>query len=326
MNLRRRTIVLGAGLWAAAQRASGQTPGRSVRIGWIGSVDVRDQAYSRAFVQRLGELGFEEGRNLMIDHRHAGGQPERLAGIAAEMARESFDLLFAPGGDAVLIAAKQASRDAPIVIVAADYDPVAGGHVQSLARPGGRITGVTLVQSLLPAKRLELLRDLLPQLRRVAVFGNEGTADQLGVLRGAADRLGIALHVVDLGRPPIDFEAGFADAERAKPEALVVLGSAQFIPGRRRIPELALRAGLPSVFSQLQWVEAGGLLSYGISFPKMWRRSAEMAAAILDGVRAGDMPIELATQYELALNQKTAQALRIAVPPALQARVDRLVE
>lgn len=313
MNLGRRVVVLGgAGLSIALARAADRRP----RIAWIAAIDVREQPYSQAFVQRLRELGFDDGRNLRLDHRHAGGHPDRLPALAAEMARDPVDLWFAPGDEAVLAAVKQAGGDAPIVIAAADYDATAGG----------RITGVSLSQPLLPAQRLELLHEALPRARKVAVLGNAGTAEQLAAMRDTATRLGIALHAVDVGRPPIDFDAGFAEVERAQADALVVLGSAQFIPGRRRIPELALRAGLPTLFTQAQWVDAGGLMSYGISFPKMWRRCAEIAAAILGGARPAEMPIEHANRHELALNMRTAKSLGVSFAPALRARADRVVE
>lgn len=313
MNLGRRIVVLGgAGLLAVLGRAAD----RRVRIGWLAAIDVREQPYSRAFVQRLRELGFDEGRNLVIDHRHAGGQPDRLSALAAEIASNGVDLWFAPGDEPVLAAVRHAGGDAPIVVVAADYEP----------KPDGRITGVSLAQPRLPGQRLELLHEALPRVRKVAVFGNDGTAEQLAVVRDAAARLGIALHVVDLGRPPIDFDAGFADAVRAKVDALVVLGSAQFIAGRKRIPELALGAGLPTLFTQAQWVEAGGLMSYGSSFPKIWRRAAEIAVAVLGGARANELPIEHADRHELALNLKTAKALGVSLAPAVLERADRVVE
>ncbi|MGH8704982.1 MAG: ABC transporter substrate-binding protein [Burkholderiales bacterium] len=225
-----------------------------------------------------------------------------------------------------MVALKQAGRDTPIVFVAVDFDPVATGHVTSLARPGGRITGVTALQSQLPAKRLELLKELLPGARKVAVFANDQTAGQLAVAQDAARRLGLALHVVDFKRPPFDYEGGFADAVRAKADAPLVLGSALWVPARRKIPELAMKARLPTVFHHSQWAEVGGLMSYGFSFPEMWRRGAEMVAKILRGVKAGDIPMEQPTVYELAINMKTAKALGIAITPSIQLRADRVIE
>lgn len=194
-----------------------------------------------------------------------------------------------------------------------------------LARPGGRLTGMTALQSTLPAKRLELLRELLPRMRKVAVFTNEQTSAQLALARGTARRLGLQLHAVDFRRPPFDYEAGFADAIQARADAVFVLGSGLFVPGRRLIPELALKARLPTVFHQAQWVEAGGLMSYGFSFTWMWRRGAEMMAKVLSGAQAGTIPMEQPTVYELALNAKTARTLGIDIPPSIQVRADRVI-
>jgi putative ABC transport system substrate-binding protein len=316
----RRHLLAGLGWAALSPRLLAQAP-RKMRIAWLAGLDLFDQPYSRAFVQRLRELGYEEGRNLVIDHRHAGGQAERVAAVAAELAREPVDLWFAPGEDNILAAAAQAPGAAPIVVVAADYEPAA------VPTAADRATGVVLVQPQLPAQRLELFVDALPKKpQRLAVLGNPSTADQLVVLRAAAGRLGVELQVVDLGPPPIDFAAGFAQAVRGTPDGVVVLGSAQFVPGRRVLPDLALRAGLPSLFTQPQWVDAGGLMSYGISFPKLWRRAAEMAAAILGGARVADIPFEPARGFELVLNRKTAQSLNLTLAPAVLARADRIVD
>jgi putative ABC transport system substrate-binding protein len=318
----RRQLLAGVGCAALSPRLLAQAAApRKLRIAWLAGLDLFDQPYSRAFVQRLRELGYEEGRNLVIEHRHAGGQAERVPAVAAELAREPVDLWFAPGEDGILAAAAQAPGAAPIVVVAADYEP---GTVTVAT---GRATGVVLVQPQLPAQRLVVFVEALPKKpTRLAVLGNPSTADQLSVLRTAADRLGIELQVVDLGPPPIDFAAGFAQAAAAKPDGVVVLGSAQFVPGRRLLPELALRAGLPSLFTQPQWVDAGGLMSYGISFPKLWRRAAEMAAALLGGARAADIPFEPARGFELVLNRKTAQALNLTFTPSVLARADRIIE
>src|SRR5262245_38309138 len=161
---------------------------------------------------------------------------------------------------------------------------------------------------------------------KVAVFTNELTSVQLALVQGTARRLGLPLHVVDFKRPPFDYEAGFADALRARVDALFVLGSGLWVPARREIIERALEARLPSVFHHSQWAEAGGLMSYGFSFPWMWRRGAEMVAAILRGAKAGDIPMEQPTTYELAINTKTAKALGVTIPPSLLARADNVIE
>ena len=326
ISRRELLIAIGAGALAVPRWAWAQPAERTFRIGWFSSVDWAKEAYNVAFVQRLSELGFVEGRNLVFERRDTGGRPERMPGLAAELVRQKCDLLFAGGQEAALIAMKQASRDAPIVIVALDYDPVATGHVTNLARPGGRITGVSAVQSLLPAKRLELLKELLPAARKVAVFGNAGTTGQLKVVQDTARHLGIALHVVDFKSPPFDYEAGFADAVRAKPDALLVLTSGLFVTGRRKIWELALKHRLASMSGGSQSIEAGALLSYGFNFSDLYRRAAEQTAAILRGAKAADIPMEQGTKFEMVLNMKTARALGIKIPQSILLRADRVIE
>jgi putative ABC transport system substrate-binding protein len=314
-----------AGVLAAPQIARAQPVERTYRIGWLSTADNRKEPYGLAFVQGLAGLGFVEGRNLSITHSHADAL-EKLPALAAELAKLKPDVLFAGGAEANLLALKKASRDTPIVFIAVDFDPVTTGHVASLARPGGRITGVTALQSQLPAKRLELLKELLPRTRKVAVFTNEQTIGQLAVAQESAKHLSLGLHVVDFKRPPFDFEAGFADVVRSNADALLVLGSGLWVPARREIPDRALKAKLPSVFHHSQWTEVGGLMSYGFSFPEMWRRGAEMVAKILRGAKPGDIPIEQPNVYELALSMKTAKALGITIPPSFLTRVNRVIE
>src|SRR5262245_26139458 len=327
MNRREFIGLVGGVTLSAPRLASAQSSARAYRIGWISASDSFAEPYSLAFVQRLNELGMVEGPNLRIERRHAESRLERLPALANELAKLKCDVYFAGGLEANLAALTQSSPDTPIVFMAVDFDPVATGDVANLARPGGRLTGVTAQQSELPAKRLELLRELLPSAAKVAVFTNEQSlTPQVALVQGTARRLGLPLHVVDFKRPPFDYEAGFADALRAKVDALFVLGSGLWVPARREIIERALKARLPSVFHHSQWAEAGGLMSYGFSFPWMWRRGAEMVAAILRGAKAGDIPMEQPTTYELAINAKTAKALGVTIPPALLARTDNVIE
>ena len=327
-NIRRRQLLIATciGALAVPRWAWAQAAEHGYRLGWLGNSDGFKEPYALAFVQRLGELGFVEGRNLSIERRHADTKLERLPALAAELAKLKCDVFFGSGLEANLAALTNSSRDTPIVFIAVDFDPVATGDVASLARPGGRVTGVTALQSALPAKRLELLKELMPAIRKVAVFANEQTSAQLSLVQGTARRLGLALHVVDFKRPPFDYEAGFAEAMRAKADALFVLGSALWVPARRKIPEFALKARLPTVFHHAQWAEAGGLMSYGFNFPSMWRRGADMVASILRGAKAGEIPMEQPTTYELAFNLKTAKALGVTIPQSLLIRADRVIE
>lgn len=196
----------------------------------------------------------------------------------------------------------------------------------SLSRPGGRVTGVTAMQATMPAKRLELFREMLPRAGKVAVFTNSETADQLSLVQGTARRLGWPLHVIDFKVPPFDYRAAFASAVDAKADALYVLGSGLWVPARQSIVQQALSARLPSAFHHLGWAETGGLMSYGFDFPALWRRGAEMVAAALRGAKVGEMPMEQPSVFQLAVNLKTAKALGTQIPPSFIARADRLIE
>jgi putative ABC transport system substrate-binding protein len=327
MTSRRELLqAIAAGSLVLPRVASAQTDGRQYRVGWISVSNSFDEPYCLAFVRRLAELGFVEGRNLIIDRLHADNRLERVPGLSAQLGKLKCDVYFGGGAEASLAALVQSSPQTPIVFVAVDFDPITTGDVANLARPGGRVTGVTALQSTLPAKRLELLREALPGARKVAVFTNEQTTTQLALVQGTARRLGLPIHVVDFKRPPFNYEARFAEATRANADALYVLGSGLWVPARRLIPELALKAKLPTIFHQAQWVEAGGLISYGFNFSTMWRRGADMVAAVLRGTKAGEIPMEQPTDYELVFNLKTARALGVTIPQSMLVRADRLVE
>ena len=324
---RRRYLIAGSAALALPHIALGQASGRRYRIGWLASTaESFNEPWAVTFVRRLAELGFVEGRNLMLEKRHPGGRLERMPAVSTELGKLKCDAYFGSGNEANLAALTQANRQTPIVFVAVDFDPVATGDVASLARPGGRVTGVTAQSSELTPKRLELLRELLPDLARMAVLANEQTTAQLALVQGTARRLNFEAHVIDLKRPPFDYASAFAEAARAKAEALFVLGSALWVPAMRVIPSLALKARLPTVFHHSGWAEAGGLMSYGFNFPGMWRRAAEMLVTVLRGAAPAEMPVEQPTTFELVLNLKTAKALGVSIPTALRLRADRIIE
>jgi ABC-type uncharacterized transport system substrate-binding protein len=323
---RRLMLTLGAAL-VAPRLAFSQAPTRKYRLGVLvnNSASLKDTHWI-AFFQRLQELGLVEGRNLEIERRIAENQLDRLPVLAAELARLKCDVFFSGATEAQLAALTAASPDTPIVVVAVDFDPVATGDVASLGRPGGRVTGVTAMQSTMPAKRLEILKEMLPRVGRVAVFTNVQTSDQLSVVLGTGRRLGMTLRVVDFKSPPFDYAAGFANATRARAEALFVLGSGLWVPDRRTIIDGALKARLPSVFHNSGWVEAGGLMSYGFSFPALWQRGAEIVARVRRGTKVSDIPMEQPTAFQLAINLKTAKALGVAIPRSMLVRADRVIE
>jgi putative ABC transport system substrate-binding protein len=325
MKSRRGFLIALGGTLAWPRFAVAQQAERTYRVGWLSSQS-RTEPYNMAFEQRLRELGFDEGRNLVIEFRNAQGRIERLPALAEDLARRNCDVFLAPETEALLVAIKQASRDTPIVMVALDYDPVATGHIASLVRPGGRITGMTHIQSELPAKRVELLKELLPSARRIAVLADSSNTGQLASAEAGAKRLGVELQVLEFKRAPYNYDNAFAEAVRAKAEALLALGSANFVSARRQITELALRHRLPSMFHHSLWVEFGGLLSYGPNFVSTFRRAAEQVGMVLNGRKPGEMPVEQPTSFELVINLKSAKALGLTMPPSLLLRADKVIE
>jgi putative tryptophan/tyrosine transport system substrate-binding protein len=298
MKSRRRFLMALGGTLAWPRFALAQQAERTYRVGWL-SLQPRTEPYNVAFERRLRDLGFAEGRNLVIEFRTAQGRIERLPELAADLARQNCDVLLAPETEANLAAIEQASRDTPIVMVALDYDPVATGHIASLAHPGGRITGMTHMQSELPAKRVELLKELLPSARRIAVLADSSNTGQLASAEAGAKRLGVELQVLEFTRAPYDYDKAFAEAVRAKAQALLALGSANFVPARRQITELALKHRLPSMFHHSLWAEFGGLMSYGPNFVNTFRRAAEQVGMVLNGRKPAEMPVEQPTTFEL---------------------------
>jgi putative tryptophan/tyrosine transport system substrate-binding protein len=331
MHNRRRFLMALGRVLVLPHFARAQQTERTYRLCWIAFTSfraARPEPYNVAFVERLRALGFTEGRNLVIELRTSAGHTERLPELAADLARQPCDVFFAPGTEAHLVAIKQATRDrdTPIVMLANDYDPIATGHIASLAHLGGRITGLSQLQSELPAKRLELLKELLPEARHIAVFSDTATVGQLQVVQAAAERLGIALLVREFRSMPYDYDQAFAEMVRAKAEALLALGSAHFVPARRLIPELALQHRLPSMFGSSLWAEAGGLLSYGLNFVAFYRRAAEQVSMILQGRKPADIPVEQPMAFELVINLKTAQALGLTIPPTLLVQADEVIK
>ncbi len=323
---RRRLITAMAGLAALPGGVWAQQPGPRYRLCWLSPALTRSEPYHVAFMQRLGELGFVEGRNLTVDYRVAGGTDAQLLEVAADLVKQRCNIILAPGTERVLIAAKQVSKDTPIVIFAADYDPVATGHAASLARPGGRITGVSLLQAELPAKRLELLKEVLPKAKKIAVLTDSSGGSQLKFVRDAARHFGLELFIMEFKQTPYVYERAFADAVRAKSDALLALNSSLFVPAREKIPALALKHRLPSMHGNALWADAGGLMSYAPNFSTAYRRVAEQVGKILKGAHPADLPIEQPGEIELVVNLKTAKALGIYIPPAIRVRASRVIE
>ena len=325
MRRREFLTLLGgaAAAWPVAARA--QQAGRLPTIGYMGSsTPTSSPAYTAAFVQRLHELGWIDGRTVAIEYRWAGGQIERFAEIAAEFVRLKVDIIFATGLGAAV--AKQATSVIPIVFTVSP-DPIGSGLVASLAQPGGNVTGMSNQQADLAGKRIELLREVVPSVRRLAILANvanAGTALDMGDAETAAGKLG--LQVVTSAIRRANEIAPALEAIEGRADALYVCGDPLQATYRLRINTLALGLRLPTALSSREDAEAAGLMSYGASYPAQFRRGAELVDKILRGTKPADIPVEQPTKFELVINLTTAKALGLKIPERLLALADEVVE
>jgi putative ABC transport system substrate-binding protein len=310
----------------AALAARAQQPGKLPTIGYWGSgTPATQSAWVAAFVQRLRELGWIEGRTVAIEYRWAEGRDERFAKIAAELVRLKVDVIVTSGTPAVM-ALKQATSVIPIVFAQAG-DPVANNLVASLARPGGNITGLSNQTRELAGKRLELLPEVVPGLHRLAILvnvGNPAAVLEMGEAQAAARTLGLEVAVVEIRRAE-DIGPAF-EALKGRADALYVCGDALVVSNRMRINTFALSARLPTVHFSRDLVEAGGLMSYGTNAPDLFRRAADYVDKILRGAKPAELPVEQASKYEMVINQKTAKAIGLAIPESFLARADEVIE
>jgi ABC-type uncharacterized transport system substrate-binding protein len=328
MMLDRRAFIGTLTLLAAPRAAEAQPTRRLYRIGFLGvaTPDPRNQRFFDAFRNGLAELGYSEGRNIAIESRWAAGQYERLPGLAAELVRLKVDVIVTAAVPAIL-AAKQATQTIPIVM-AVVVDPVATGLVARLARPGGNITGLSVMTPELVGKQLGMLTEIVPKASRVAVLWNPlnpGNPPQLRAAELAARTLGMRLQPVE-ARSPRDIDSAFAAMTKEGAGALVVLVDVMLIDQRTRIADLAATRRLPAVYGLAEHVEAGGLMAYAPNFLDNYRRAALYVDRILRGANPGDLPIEQPTKFELVINLRTAKALGLTIPPALLQRADQVIE
>jgi putative ABC transport system substrate-binding protein len=282
--------------------------------------------WDQAFRLGLRDLGWVEGKNISIEYRYAEGRSVRLPDLAADLVRLKVDIIVASATTAAL-AAQKATRAIPIV-VAAGGDPVASGLGESLARPGGNVTGLSTMAQELGGKRLELLKEIVPKLSRVAVLWNpQSTASQLGwkEIQLPARQLGIQLHSLEV-RSPNDFDKAFEDATRARAGALFLTGEPVINTNLKRIADVAAKSRLPSISHRSEFADAGGLLTYGPDRADMHRRAATYVDKILKGAKPADLPVEQPTRFELVVNMKTAKALGITIPQSVLFRADRVIE
>jgi putative ABC transport system substrate-binding protein len=329
---RRRFLLTSlAGALAAPRGADAQQPTKIARIGYLTTADVATAPHHlrEAFLKGLRDLGYVEGRNLVIEYRSAEGKVERLPALAAELVSLKVDVILAPASAHVL-AAKQATRTIPIVFVNSG-DPVASGLVTSLARPGGNVTGLSTLTVDLVGKCLEQLHQAVPGVSRIAVLWNPGDSpertekDTLKRAEAAGRALGVRLQFVEV-RGPADFDRPFSEMVGARAGAVTVLPSTMFFLERRRLVDLAAKNRLPAVYSSRDFVDAGGLMSYGPDYADLFRRAATYVDKILKGAKPGDLPVEQPTKFELVINLKTAKALRLTFPQSVLLRADQIIE
>jgi putative ABC transport system substrate-binding protein len=324
---RRREFIFtlggAAAAWPIAARA--QQPAMPV-IGFLGATTAAGQSqWTAAFVQRLRELGWVEGRTVTIEYRWAEGRFDRLPEIFAELVRRKVDVIFTHATPNV-IAAKQATSVIPIVFTLVGA-PVGAGLVASLARPGGNVTGVSNLSSDLGGKRLELLREVVPALRRLAILtkiDNPSAVLEMGDVQAAAHTLGLEVAIAEIRRA--DDIASAVESLKGRADALIVPPDVLLLAHRIRINTLALGARLPTMHGSREYVEAGGLMSYGPNYSDLFRRSADYVDRILRGAKPTDLPVEQPTKFDFIINLTTGKALGLEIPPTLLARADEVIE
>jgi len=325
----RRTFLAGAGAGhlAAPLTAEAQQAGKVHRIGMLETTSMAlNAANIEAFRQGLRELGYVEGRNYIIEYRSADGRSERFPDLAAELVRLKVDVILTRGTPAVM-AAKSATGTIPVVM-AASSDPVLSGVVASLARPGGNITGLSSIVHEVSGKRLELIREVFPGVSRIAVLlimSNPAEALQWKETEIAASSLRVQVQLLDV-RKAGDFGRAFDAAIKQRAGALVVGLDTLTQTNHRFIVDLAAKHRLPTIYGTREFVDAGGLMGYGVSYPDLYRRAATYVDKILKGAKPADLPVEQPTKFDLVINLKTAKALGLTIPPSLLARADEVIE
>jgi putative ABC transport system substrate-binding protein len=310
----------------AVSVAEAQPPAKVARIGVLTLSVASSTPTFDAFRQGLREHGYTEGQNVAVEFRFAQGRPERLPAMAAELVKLKVEVIVT---ESVVAAreAKQATETIPIV-TAVHGDPVGAGLVTSLTRPGGNVTGLSLLAPELSGKRLQLLKELTPKASRVAAIwnaANPAAADFLAETRAAAGSLGFQLQSVEVRSPP-DLDSAFEAVTRARPSALITLPDGMLLANRTRIIEFAAKSRLAAVFPDREFAEAGGLMAYGPSLASNFRRAAGYVDKILKGVKPSDLPIEQPTQFELVINLKTARTLGLSIPQSIAHRADRVLQ
>ena len=324
------SIVVAAALLALGVTADAQQPKKVSRIGFLSSSDpARESARFEAIRLALRELGYIEGQNIAIEYRYTEGKPGRNPELAAELVRLKVDIIVAVGGDPQIRAAMNATKTIPIVMSGPGVDPVGAGLIESLARPGGNVTGVTHLQVELGGKRLELFKEAVPKLARVAVLYDSATPasvlDVKEVLPAAARALRLTIQPWEI-RAADGFEKVFAALNKERPDGLYVSPGPLTLANRKRIADFALKSKLPSMYVRREFVEAGGLMSYSADLVDSYRRVAYFVDRILKGAKPADLPVEQPTKFELVINLKTAKQIGLTIPPEVLARASKLIK
>jgi len=319
-------LILCAMLFALCHPVEAQQPKKVPRIGYLTAASASAMVpRANAFRQGLRELGYVEGKNIVIEYQYADGKLDRLPALAAELVRLNVDIIVS-GGPAATRPAREATSTIPI-IMAQDGDPVGNGFVASLAQPGGNITGLSTVAPEMSGKRLELLKEIIPKLSRVAVFGNSSDPGNARVLKEtelAAAAFGLKvqyLEVVSLA----DIETAFRLASKGRADAVLLLPNPILTPHRALVADLAVKSRLPVIYDT-QYVEAGGLMTYGVNLPDLDRRAATYVDKILKGAKPAELPVEQPKKFEFIINLKAAKQIGLTIPPNVLARADKVIK
>jgi putative ABC transport system substrate-binding protein len=329
MDRRRFLLTSLAGVLAAPLAAEAQPAGKVPRTGYLSpgfATDPMRERFLEAFRQGLRELGYVEGQNIAIESRWAEGKDDRLPALAADLVRSKVDVIVAETGAATR-AVQLTTRTIPIVMTLVN-DPVGSGLVASLARPGGNVTGLTVMSPDLAGKQLQLLKEVVPKVSRVAVLRNPDNPAATAMLReaeAAARALGMRLQTLEARNPP-EIDSAFAAMTRERAGALLILPDGVFLSQRSQIAELAVKRLLPSIRQSSAFPEAGGLMSYGANYLDLERRAATFVDKILKGAKPADLPVAQPTKFELVINLRTAKAIGLTIPPALLQRADQVIE
>ena len=320
-------VILALSLTLAPVVAAAQPAGKAWRVGVLttGNPHSAPPANWEGFLQGLRESGYVEGQNIAIEQRYAEGKPELFPDRAADLVRLKVDVIFARGPWAVS-AAKAATRTIPIIGLDLESDPISDGFVKSLARPGGNITGMFLDLAELSGKQLQILKEIIPKLSRVAILGDSAVnASQLRELRTVARSLAVQTQAVEM-KSSKDLESAFEAANKGRATALIVLSNPLTLASRTQIGDMATKRRLPTMYLYRAHVDAGGLISYGPDLPDMFRRCGEYVGRILGGAKPSELPVERPVKFDLVINLKTANALGLTIPQSVLVRADEIIQ